>query len=95
MMFAIAFDLNVEKADEHHPRRSKQAYADIAVTLSSYGFSRVQGSVYASDHEDLGRLFEAIAALKGTGWFGRCVKNIRAFRMEQGSDFTAIVEGVG
>jgi virulence-associated protein VapD len=93
MMFAIAFDLNVEKADEHHPKRSQQAYADIAKTLAQFGFSRVQGSVYAAQHEDLGRLFGAINAFRDLDWFGRCVKNIPAFRMEQGSDFTAIVKG--
>lgn len=91
-MFAIAFDLNVENANEHHPKRSQQAYVDIAKTLGRYGFTRVQGSVYAADHDDLGKLFEAIGSLKQLGWFGRCVKNLRAFRMEQGSDFTQIVK---
>ena len=91
-MFTIAYDLDVEAADRHHPRTSRQAYADIAATLRRFGFERVQGSVWAADHEDLSKLFQAIDALRELPWFGPSVKNIRAFRMEQGSDFTAIVK---
>ena len=29
-MFAIAFDLDVKKTNEHHPKRAQQAYVDIA-----------------------------------------------------------------
>jgi virulence-associated protein VapD len=93
MSFVIAFDLNVVKTNEHHPKHSKQAYEDIARTLKRYGFERVQGSIYASEREDLAKLFEVMAALKALEWFGPSVKNIRAFRMEQGSDFTVIVKG--
>ena len=93
MSFAISFDLNVKLANQFHPKRSQQAYADIAVVLSKHGFSRIQASVYASEHRDLARLFAAIQNLRELGWFGLCVKNIRAFRMENGSDFTAVIKG--
>jgi virulence-associated protein VapD len=53
----------------------------------------VQWSVFAAKDEDLANLFSAIDALRSMEWFGPSVKNIRAFRMEQGSDFTAIVKG--
>ena len=91
-MFAIAFDLDVKKTNEHHPKRAQQAYVDIALRVAQFGFKRVQGSVYAANHEGLSRLFEAIKSLEELPWFGPSVKNIRAFRMEQGSDFTAIVK---
>jgi virulence-associated protein VapD len=90
-MFAIAYDLDIEAADKNHPKRCRQAYRDIAWTLHQFGFERVQGSVFAADHEDLSRLFRALDALRALPWLGACVKNIRAFRMEQGSDLTAIV----
>lgn len=93
MSFVIAFDLNIGKVNEHHPKHSKQAYEDIARTLKRYGFERVQGSVYPSEREDLAKLFEAITALKALDWFGPSVKNIQAFRMAQGSDFTGVVKG--
>ena len=92
-MFVIAYDLSVAVAHARHPKGSKQAYADIKTTLNRFGFERVQGSVYAAREEDLARLFQAIDALRALPWFGECVKSLRAFRMEQGSDFTAIVQG--
>ena len=91
-MFVIAFDLTIADVSEHHPRNSRQAYLDIERTLRKYGFERVQWSVFAAQSEDLTSLFGAIYALKALPWFGPSVKNIRAFRMEQGSDFTPIVK---
>ena len=92
-MFVIAFDLNVALARLSHPKGSRQAYLDIKSTLQAFGFERVQGSVYVATEENLANLFSAIDALRTLGWFGPSVKNIRAFRMEQRSDFTAIVKG--
>jgi virulence-associated protein VapD len=53
------------------------------------GFSNVQGSVYVCEREDLPNLFAAMTALKPLQWFAGCVRDIRAFRIEQWSDFTA------
>ena len=91
-MFVIAFDLIIAEANEHHPRSSRQAYLDIETTLERFGFERVQWSVFAVPNEDLANLFSAIDTLRALTWFGPSVKNIRAFRMEQGSDFTAIMK---
>jgi virulence-associated protein VapD len=92
-MFAIAIDMSVADADAHHPSGQRKAYGDVARTLEGFGFKRVQWSVYAADTDDMANLFSAILALRALPWFGPSVKNIRAFRMEQGSDFTAIVKG--
>jgi len=92
-MFAIAFDLVVRDTAEHHPRSVSQAYADIGSTLAAFGFERVQGSVYVTRLEDLANLFQAITALKALSWFPRCVRDIRAFRIDQWSDFTPIIKG--
>lgn len=92
-MFAIAIDLNVAEAERSHPRGKRRAYSDIATTLRLFGFERVQWSVFAASEEDLTKLFAAIDALRAFEWFGPSVKNIRAFRMEPGSDFTAIMKG--
>ncbi len=92
-MFGLAFDLDTEAAKRNHPSRtSAQAYTDIRVTLAPFGFHRIQGSTYAADHEDLGRLFLALTALRSLVWFGASLHNIRVFRMEQGTDFTAIMK---
>jgi virulence-associated protein VapD len=63
-MFAIAFDLVVAETAQQHPKGVSQAYADIGATLAGFGFDRVQGSLYASNSEDLANLFSAITALK-------------------------------
>jgi len=77
---------------KHHPKGVPQAYADIGSTLKNFGFERIQGSVYVSQSEDLAQLFHAIDALKALPWFPRSVRDIRAFRIEQWSDFTAFIK---
>jgi len=91
-MFAIAFDLVVADMLQHHPKGVAHAYADIGATLSTYGFLRVQGSLYTSESEDLANLFAAISALKALPWLPASVRDIRAFRVEQWSDFTKMVK---
>ena len=91
-MFAIAFDLDTTVAKQKHPRGSKQAYMDIMSTMADYGFQRIQGSTYASEHEDHGKLFLALTALPGLPWFGQSLHDVRVFRMEQGTNFTSIMK---
>ena len=92
-MFAVAFDLVVSDTETHHPKGVAQAYTDVAAVLADHGFRRVQGSVYVTDNEDMANLFLAIQALKGLDWFPKSVRDIRAFRIEQWSDFTGVVKG--
>jgi virulence-associated protein VapD len=94
-MFAITFDLVVADTTTHHPKNVTQAYTDIAATLAQYGFDRVQGSVYVTKSEDMANLFQAILALKALPWFSLSVRDIRAFRIEQWSDFTGIIKQKG
>jgi virulence-associated protein VapD len=91
-MFAIAFDLVVADTAANHPRGVSQAYADIGATLAKFSFTRVQGSLYLSDKDDLANLFSAILALKALGWFPNSVRDIRAFKVEHWSDFTLLVK---
>ncbi len=91
-MFAIAFDLVVADTAQHHPKGVSQAYADIGNALANFGFNRVQGSLYTTPSEDLANLFGAIMALKALPWLPASVRDIRAFRVEQWSDFTKLVK---
>lgn len=93
-MYAIAFDLVVAETEQRHPKGVSQAYAEIGATLAQYGFRRVQGSLYVTDDENMARLFVAIQALKSQPWFPPSVRDIRAFRIEQWSDFTPVVKGI-
>ncbi len=92
-MFAIAFDLVVADADEHHPRGATAAYADIGATLKRFSFSRIQGSVYVTETDDMANLFAALPALKSLPWFPEAVRDIRGFKIENWSDFTALIKG--
>jgi virulence-associated protein VapD len=92
-MYAIAFDLVVADTAKHHPQSVAKAYSDIGAVLHEHGFRWVQGSLYISDNEDMAKLFTAIQSLKSLPWFPQSVRDIRAFRIEQWSDFTGVVKG--
>lgn len=87
-MYAISFDLVVADAEEHHPKGVSQAYSDIGSTLRKFGFERIQGSLYTNNNENMANLFQAMNALKAMDWFPKSIRDIRAFRIEQWSDFT-------
>jgi len=91
-MFAIAFDLVVAEAEKSHPKGFSQAYADIGQLLSQFGFERIQGSLYVTKNEDMANLFSAMMALRSMAWFPTTVRDIRAFRLEQWSDFTPLMK---
>jgi len=92
-MFAIAFDLVVAEVLKVHPKGVAPAYTEIGQTLRQFGFERVQGSVYVTKNEDLALLFAALLALRELPWFPASVRDIRAFRIEQWSDFTPLMKG--
>ena len=94
-MYAVAFDLTVTDTEKHHPKGVSQAYTEIGAILGEHGFRRVQGSMYVIDDEDMAKLFLAIQSLCTRAWFPKSVRDIRAFRVEQWSDFTDVVKGMG
>jgi virulence-associated protein VapD len=93
-MYAVAFDLVVKDTVAYHPKRDPAAaYRDIGQVLTRYGFEWRQGSLYTVDNDDMANLFAALLALKAMPWFPASVRDIRAFRVEQWSDFTGLVKG--
>ena len=90
-MYAIAFDLDTNDTERAHPKSVTQAYADTRSLLARFDFEWRQGSVYTCDNEDMANLFEAMYALKALQWFPASIRDIRAFRVEQWSDFTASI----
>ncbi|EOT5601678.1 virulence factor [Escherichia coli] len=92
-MYAISFDLTVADTEKHHPKGVSQAYNDISSPLKRYGFERIQGSLYTNSDENMANLFQAMNALKALEWFPNSVRDIRAFRIEQWSDFTSSIKG--
>ena len=91
-MYAVASDLVVADTEKYHPKGVAQAYTEIGAVLAEYGFGRVQGSLYVTEDENMANLFLAVQALRSTTWFSKSVRDIRAFRIEQWSDFTPVVK---
>ena len=96
-MYAVAFDLSTKAAEEHHPKGATSgatpAYTDIGDVLRRFGFEWKQGSLYTTEDENMANLFSALMALKAMDWFPKVVKDIRAFKVEQWSDFTPLIKG--
>ena len=63
------------------------------VLVSRHGFEWKQGRLYTLNDDDMAKLFAAVMDLKAMSWFPKSVRDIRAFRVEQWSDFTPIVKG--
>jgi virulence-associated protein VapD len=87
-MFAITFDLIVSELDKSHPNRVPRAYEEIRKVLARNGFAWKQGSVYVNADGGLVELFTAMNDLKALPWFPAAVREIRAFRLENNSNFT-------
>ena len=91
-MFAIAFDMDIKELRNAYGEPYNNAYYEIKIILRKYDFYNTQGSVYLTDKDDMANLFSAIYALKNTPWFKASVRDIRAFKVENWSDFTQIVK---
>ncbi len=48
--------------------------------------------MYTTENEDMANVFGAVKALKSLPWFPAAVRDIRAFRVEMWSDFTAQIK---
>lgn len=68
------------------------AYFEISTILEEFSFFRTQGSVYLSELNDMSNLVDAIDALSARIWFANSVRDVRAFRVEDWSNFTERVK---
>ena len=91
-MFAIAFDLRLNETAAHHPVGLRQAYRDMEGVLHRHGFRRAQQSLFITDSADFSGVFWVISELKALPWTRDCIKDIRAFRVENWSDFTGFIQ---
>lgn len=77
---------------KHHPEGVQQAYREIRDVLEEFGFNRVQGSLHMNESADMANVFLAIQSLRSRAWLLKSVRDIRAFRVEQWSDVTAVIK---
>lgn len=85
--YAISFDMEIELLEQFYGSPYNNAYAEIRKILMDNGFSWIQGSTYVTQGS-LVALNNAIFALKSVDWFCKSVRDIRAFKIEEWSDFT-------
>lgn len=91
-MFAISFDMVVYDLKRYFGEPYTNAYFEISKVLRKYDFYNVQGSLYMTSKNDMANLFQAINSLKRIDWFRKSVRDIRAFRVEDWSDFTSYIQ---
>jgi virulence-associated protein VapD len=94
-MYAIAFVLKIDDLKKTYGEPYNRAYDEIRQELEALGFEWTQGSVYMSVAKEntLTTVYKAINRLSGIDWFKKSVRDIRAFKVEDWSDFTDIVKG--
>ena len=84
--------MDIKELRSTYGEPQNNAYYEIKIILRKYDFYNTQGSVYLTDKDDMANLFSAIYALKNTAWFRASVRDIRAFKVENWSNFTDIVK---
>lgn len=94
-MYAIAFDLKIDDLKRVYGDPYNRAYDETHQELETLGFEWTQGSVYInhSNKDSLTTVYKAINKLSRIEWFRQSVRDIRAFKVEDWSDFTDIVRG--
>jgi virulence-associated protein VapD len=94
-MYAIAFDLKIDDLKRAYGEPYNKAYDEVRQELETLGFEWTQGSVYinSSNENSLTTVYKAINKLSRIEWFRESVRDIRAFKVEDWSDFTEIVKG--
>ncbi|MBR1397193.1 MAG: virulence protein [Selenomonadaceae bacterium] len=94
-MYAIAFDLKIDDLKREYGEPYNKAYDEVRQELEAIGFEWTQGSVYINSGttNNLTVVYKAINKLSKINWFKKSVRDIRAFKVEDWSDFTEIVKG--
>ena len=94
-MYAISFDMEKAKLKEHYGEPYNKAYDEIRLFMDDLGFVWAQGSLYIckSEENNLTHVYKVINKLSNIQWFKDSVRDIRAFKVEDWSDFTDIVRG--
>jgi virulence-associated protein VapD len=93
-MYAIAFDLKIDDLKREYGEPYNGAYDEIRQELEALGFEVVQGNIYINSDtkNSLTTVYKAINKLSQIKWFKNSVRDIRAFKVEDWSDFTEIVK---
>jgi virulence-associated protein VapD len=93
-MYAIAFDIKIDDLKHYYGEPYNNAYDELRKEMTALGFDWAQGSVYLNTDgkNTLTTVYKAINKLSTIEWFRNSVRDIRAFKVEDWSDFTEIVK---
>ena len=91
-MFAITFDMDIADLEHNYGVPYNPAYYEIRKVMKRNGFFWLQGSVYMTNSSDFSSMLSAMNSLKAIPWFAQSVRDIRAFRVENWSDFTKFMK---
>ena len=89
-MYAISFDLETNKLKNLNDYPA--LYQEVNNTLTQLGFINKQGSVYIGETANLTAVYKAINALKSIDNFNKTVRDIRAFKVEDYSNFNEVFD---
>ena len=95
-MYAVAFDMKIDDLKKNYGDPYNSAYDEIRQEMENLGFYWTQGSLYISKDKEnsLTIVYKAINRLSHIDWFKKSVRDIRAFKVEDWSDFTEIVKSI-
>lgn len=91
-MYAIAFDMRIAELVDNYGEPYNNAYYEIKQVLGDFDFVNLLGNVYLTSNTSMPNLYNAIRALSNIEWFRDSVRDIRAFKVEDWSDFTESVK---
>lgn len=93
-MYGIVFDLEIDVLKRWYGDPYNKVYDEIRQELEQLGFEWAMGNLYISNsnRENLTHVYRAINRLSKINWFKESVRDIRAFKVEDWSDFTEIVK---
>jgi virulence-associated protein VapD len=96
VVYAIAFDLDIEQLSIHYGDPYNNASLDIRRVLERHGFTWQQGSVYFGN-ADVTAATVMVAVIDLTtqlAWFAASVRDIRMLRIEELNDLMPVVHRV-
>ena len=93
-MYGIVFDIEIDVLKRWYGDSYNRAFEEIRQALEEVGFEWAMRNLYIShsSRENLTHVYRAINRLSKINWFKESVRDIRAFKVEDWSDFTEIVK---
>ncbi|HKB36496.1 MAG TPA: virulence factor [Gemmataceae bacterium] len=96
VVYAIAFDMDIEQLRLHYGDPYNNAYLEIRRVLEGHGFQWQQGSVYFGGPSVTAAsvMVAVIDLTTQLAWFAASVRDIRMLRIEELNDLMPVVQRI-